>query len=150
MEEKMDYKISVSLEGNEDFTTFLHHNIREYNNAHSPKHKEKREENAVKPLTLIVSDSTGKWLGGLYAECYWNWMEIHDFWLHEESRGRGIGTKILEESERIAIKKGVRKALLTTFEFQARSFYESKGYEVVGEIMDYPPGSSYYTMVKTL
>lgn len=63
----MDYKISVSLEGNEDFTTFLHHNIREYNNAHSPKHKEKREENAVKPLTLIVSDSTGKWLGGLYA-----------------------------------------------------------------------------------
>jgi hypothetical protein len=39
---------------------------------------------------------------------------------------------------------------LTTFDFQARSFYEIKGYKVVGEIKDYPPGSSYFTMVKEL
>ncbi len=45
---------------------------------------------------------------------------------------------------------GATKALLTTYEFQARTFYEAHGYQVVGEIKDYPPGSSYYTMVKVL
>ena len=46
-------------------------------------------------------------------------------------------------------RKG-QKVLLTTYEFQARSYYEMKGYKVVGEIKDYPPGTSYYTMVKIL
>lgn len=45
---------------------------------------------------------------------------------------------------------GGKNAFLTTFDFQARTFYEEKGYQIVGEIKDYPPGGSYFTMVKDL
>lgn len=146
----MSYHIEISLESNEKFSTFLHKKIREFNNIHSAKHKEVREKEAVQPINIIVSDTNGSWIGGLNADVYWNWVEINDFWFHEEYRGKGLGSDLLDKAEKIAKDKGAKKALLTTFEFQARSFYEFKGYQVVGEIKDYPPGSSYYTMVKTL
>ncbi|MTD31723.1 GNAT family N-acetyltransferase [Planomicrobium sp. YIM 101495] len=99
---------------------------------------------------MIVSDNNKNWIGGLNADVYWGWMEINDFWFHESYRGKGIGGQLLDKAEKVAREKGAKKALLTTFEFQARSFYENKGYQVVGEVKDYPPGSSYYTMVKIL
>jgi hypothetical protein len=40
--------------------------------------------------------------------------------------------------------------MLTTFEFQARTFYEIHGYTIAGRMEDYPPGSSYYWMRKEL
>ncbi|WP_042476064.1 GNAT family N-acetyltransferase [Bacillus ndiopicus] len=146
----MRYNIEVSLKNNEKFSTFLHQKIREFNNEHSRHHKEVRKEEAVQPINIIVSDDTGNWVGGLNAAVYWNWLEINDLWFHEDYRGKGLGGNLLSQSEKIAQEMGATKVLLTTFEFQARTFYESKGYQVVGEIKDYPPGSSYYTMVKTL
>ncbi len=57
---------------------------------------------------------------------------------------------MLDQTEKIAIEKSAKKALFTTFEFQARTFYEIKEYNVVGEIKDYPPVGSFHTMVKIL
>jgi hypothetical protein len=39
---------------------------------------------------------------------------------------------------------------LSTFSFQARPFYERFGYEVFGELPDYPEGHSLYFMKKML
>ena len=58
--------------------------------------------------------------------------------------------QLMEQAEKLP-NVWVKKALLTTFDFQARSYYEKKGYQIAGEIPRItPPGSSYYTMVKTL
>ncbi|WP_154750160.1 N-acetyltransferase [Planomicrobium sp. YIM 101495] len=146
----MSYSIETMLEHNEEFSTFLHGKIREFNNESSLYHKESRKKGAVQPINIIVSDNNKNWIGGLNADVYWGWMEINDFWFHESYRGKGIGGQLLDKAEKVAREKGAKKALLTTFEFQARSFYENKGYQVVGEVKDYPPGSSYYTMVKIL
>ncbi|MBS4195941.1 GNAT family N-acetyltransferase [Bacillus sp. FJAT-49870] len=146
----MNYKIEVVLEHNVKFTSFLNTMIRDFNNEHSLHHREVRKEGSRQPINIIITDHVEKWIGGITAEVYWGWVEINKFWIDEELRGRGLGKLLLEETEKIAIKKGAKKALLTTYEFQARSFYEKMGYEVVGEIKDYPPGSSYYTLVKLL
>ncbi|MBM7663224.1 GNAT superfamily N-acetyltransferase [Bacillus mesophilus] len=146
----MDVKIEVLLEEDEKFSSYLHEKIKEYNNEHSIHHKEVRKKEAVQPINIIVSDLDGVCIGGLHADVYWDWVEINDLWFCKEYRGRGLGSTILNKAEKTAKEKGAKKALLTTFEFQARAFYESKGYEIVGEVKDYPPGSSFYTMVKTL
>ncbi|GGH86984.1 GNAT superfamily N-acetyltransferase [Pullulanibacillus pueri] len=148
--EKMSYDIKVVLDNTEKFSAFLHKKIRAFNNKHSIHHQEVRKKEAVQPINIIVSDDNRNWIGGLNADVYWGWMEINDFWLHEEYRGKGLGGELLEKAEKIAKEKGATQSLLTTFEFQARSFYEIKGYQVIGEIKDYPPGSSYYTMTKKL
>lgn len=57
---------------------------------------------------------------------------------------------MLDRAEKLARNKGATKALQTTFEFQARTFYEARGYMIVGEVKDYPSGSSYYTLMKSL
>ena len=146
----MNYSINVFLEQNIEFSTFLRQQIREYNNKHSIHHREKRKDGSVQPINIIVLDSEKQWVGGISAEVYWNWVEINDFWLKEEYRGKGLGGNLLDVVETKAKEKGAKKALLSTFEFQARKFYEIHQYRVVGEIKDYPPGSSYYTMVKEL
>lgn len=146
----MKFKIEILLDNNDEFATFLNTKIKEFNNENSKFHREVRKKGAVQPINIIVLDENKQWIGGIHAEVYWNWLEINDFWLKKEYRGEGIGRELLELTEKIAKEKGAENALLTTFEFQARTFYEMKGYKVVGEIKDYPPGSSYYTMVKSL
>ncbi|KHE72443.1 N-acetyltransferase, partial [Halobacillus sp. BBL2006] len=129
---------------------FLYRKIKEYNNARSNPHKQSRDPGAVKPIHLIVSDEQGDWIGGITGDVYWGWLEINDFWLSDECRRQGLGTQLLNQAEDTAIELGAGKVLLSTFGFQARPFYEKHGYEVVGEIKDYPPRSSFYTMVKKL
>ncbi|KGR80913.1 GNAT family N-acetyltransferase [Lysinibacillus boronitolerans] len=146
----MEYQVEVLREQHEDFTNFLSEKIRAYNNEQSLHHRESRQQGAVLPLQLIVTDQQQQWIGGITAEVYWGWVEIHKFWFSEEYRGKGMGKKLLAQAEWVAKDMGATKALLTTYEFQARTFYEAHGYQVVGEIKDYPPGSSYYTMVKVL
>ena len=146
----MDYQVEILLENHDDFTTFLNTKIREYNDEHSPYHKESRKKDSVRPLNLIVTDLQQQWIGGITGEVYWGWLEINKFWFNEDYRGKGIGGQLLAKAEETAKQIGATKALLTTYEFQARTFYEARGYQVVGEIKDYPPGSSYYTMVKQL
>jgi len=146
----MEYSIKVSLENNEAFSNFLHAMIKEFNNEQSIHHKKARKKGSVVPINISVSDDENRWIGGITAEVYWHWLEINDFWIDKKLRGHGLGELLLSQVEEIAQEKGATKALLTTFEFQARSFYEKNGYEIVGEINDYPPGSTYYTMVKLL
>ncbi|MBN8209975.1 GNAT family N-acetyltransferase [Bacillus sp. NTK071] len=146
----MDYKVEVLLQEDKKFSLFMKDQIKEFNNEQSFHHKESRTKGYVEPINLIVSDESGTWIGGITAEVYWSWVEIDVFWLSEQLRGHGIGTELLKKVETLGIEKGAKNALLTTFEFQARTFYEMNGYEVVGEVKDYPPGSSYYTMVKSL
>lgn len=146
----MSYQVEVSFEEHVEFSTFLHNMIKEFNNMHSIYHQEIRKEGSVQPINIMVSDDHHNWIGGITAEVYWNWLDINHFWFREDYRGQGLGSMLLKQAEEIARQKGAGKAKLTTFDFQARSFYELHGYTVVGEITDYPPGSSYYTMVKEL
>ncbi|MEK4300695.1 GNAT family N-acetyltransferase [Oceanobacillus sp. FSL W8-0428] len=146
----MEHKIDICLEKDNKFTDFLHQKIKDYNNKHSPHHRRIREKEAIHPINIIVSDNDNNWIGGLSAEVYWGWLEVDYFWICEKHRGKGLGRRILIEAEMVGKEKGATKALLTTFEFQARSFYEMNGYQVAGEIEGYPPGSSYCMMVKSL
>jgi GNAT superfamily N-acetyltransferase len=146
----MGHQIKVLSEPNPAFAAYLHEQIREFNNQQSPVHKQARAEGAVKPVHIMVVDKDGQWQGGITAEIYWNWLELSDFWLPDTLRGQGLGSSILAQVENIGREHGASKVLLTTFEFQGRTFYERHGYKVVGVVEDYPPGTNYYTMVKVL
>jgi len=146
----MSYQIELSYKKNDKFSDFLKNKIVDFNNTHSKHHAESRKEGSVQPIIMMVSDDRHHWIGGITAEVYWNWVKIHYFWIAESYRAKGLGSQLLAKTEGAAIDLGAEKALLTTYEFQARTFYEEHGFQVVGEVKDYPPGSSYFTMVKEL
>lgn len=145
----MNYQINYSMEKDPEFKMFIQNKIKQFNRESSDAFKELTEEK-IKPFHVSVEDSNEMLVGGLTGRVIWDWLEVDYFWLSPEVRGKGIGEDILKKAEKEAVLLGVTKILLTTFEFQARSFYEKYGYEVVGEVKDYPPGTTYYTMVKTI
>ena len=146
----MTIETVISENEDKEFQDFLNTKIKEYNNSQSAYHREIRKSGAILPLNLILKDEIGHFIGGLSASTYWEWLEITNLYIPEEFRGRGIGTSLLQTAETIAIQRGCKRCFLTTFEFQARIFYEKHGYIVAGKLEDYPPGSVYYWMRKKL
>jgi GNAT superfamily N-acetyltransferase len=140
----------ISENTEKEFGEFLLSQIRSYNNDTSAHHRAARKPGAITPLSLILKDEAANEIVGLAASTYWGWLEIDDFYLPQELRGNGMGTTLLQTAERIAIQRGCRGSFLTTFDFQARTFYEKQGYYVVGKLEDYPPCSAYYWMRKDL
>ncbi|MFN2170453.1 MAG: GNAT family N-acetyltransferase [Candidatus Promineifilaceae bacterium] len=127
----------------------IHEAIKEFNNQHSPAHKEARLT-GIDPLDIFVYEGKNQLVGALVADTYWGWLDIDDLWLHEYYRRQGLGTRLLETAEKEARRRGCRRAVVKTFSFQARGFYEKNGYRVTGRLDDYPPGESLYWMVKDI
>ncbi|MCB0062507.1 MAG: GNAT family N-acetyltransferase, partial [Caldilineaceae bacterium] len=128
---------------------FLSQQIKQFNNVHSPHHLHVRTH-PPRPLDLLLRNDAGEIVAGLAANTYWSWLDIEDLWVHEALRGQGFGQQLLALAEAEAQMRNCRYAMLTTFSFQARAFYEKWGYTVVGALADYPPGETYYWLRKVL
>ena len=89
-------------------------------------------------------------VGGVIGITQWNWFFLNLMWIREDYRQQGFGSRLLKSAENEARVRGAEKAYLDTFSFQAPGFYEKHGYEIFGELQDFPPGHQRYYMVKTL
>lgn len=103
-----------------------------------------------RPLVLLARDGDGALRGGLLGSTHWDWLYVSHLWIDDEARGGGLGRRLLLAAEAEARARGCRHAHLDTFSFQARGFYESLGYEVFGELPDFPPGHSRFFLRKHL
>ena len=81
---------------------------------------------------------------------FYDWLTVSMLWVREDCRGKGIGGMLLAQAESIAAKQGCVGSTLSTYAFQARPFYESKGYAVFGTLPDNPMGCPRYFMQKPL
>ena len=87
-------------------------------------------------------------VGGLLGYTHWNWLFISHLWLAQNARGSGTGSRLLRAAEDEAAARGCAHAHCDTFSFQALPFYEKHGYEVFGQLDDYPPGHCRYFLRK--
>jgi GNAT superfamily N-acetyltransferase len=102
------------------------------------------------PLSWILRAPDGSVVGGLLAARAWGWLIIDALWVAEPLRGRGFGSRLLRQAEETAVAQGCTDALLGTFDFQARGFYERHDYRVYGQIDGFPAGHIHYHMAKSL
>jgi len=86
--------------------------------------------------------------GGLYGATMWGWLLIDGLWVTTELRGRGFGTRLLDAAEAIAAARDCRGAWLGTFDFQAKAFYERRGYHLFAELPDFPAGHRHFHLAK--
>ncbi len=130
-----------------DMREFVRGQLRAFNDRHSEPHRALRGIRKA-PLDIVIRDAAGEIVAGLIGETYWGWLEVDTLWVAESLRGQGHGRALLRMAEAEARRRGCSHAMLTTYSFQARGFYEREGYRVVGEMVDYPPGATYYWMRK--
>lgn len=141
--------MNISYKKDQDTIDHLKHKIRAFNNEYSPYHKASREPGYVQPI-LITKKENGKLIGGLSARYYWDMIYLDEFYIDATYRKSGLGSDMLKTLIGIGQDKMAKYICLETFSFQARQFYEKFGFEVIGEIKDYPPGESMFTMRKNL
>lgn len=137
--------MKVVIEENHDFRNMLKEKIKAFNNEISPHHKASRAKGYTTYFHIIEEDG-GMFVGGLAGHIYWRTMEIDDFYIEGMYRGNGLGRRMINEAIELAKNNVLDFILLSTFSFQAKTFYEKLGFYVIGEIKDYPPGESLYTM----
>ncbi len=102
------------------------------------------------PIAVLAHDDRGALVGGVQGTINWNWLHVALFWLAEDVRHQGLGSKLLERIEEVALERGCHNAHLDTFSYQARPFYERHGYELFATLEDYPPGHQRFFMRKRL
>jgi GNAT superfamily N-acetyltransferase len=101
-------------------------------------------------LNLLARDPTGGIIGGLLGGTFWGWLRIEILWVTEGYRKQGIGQQLLQGAEHEAIRRGCHASHLETHSFQAVGFYRRRGYEVYGELQDFPCGHTKYFLRKRL
>lgn len=103
-----------------------------------------------RPLVLVLDNSDGHTIGGLWGRTAYGWLIVELLFVPEALRGKGIGAELMSLAEGEAISRGCHSAWLDTFEFQARGFYERLGYVSFAQLPDCSPGFLRYFMKKAL
>lgn len=101
-----------------------------------------------RPLTLLLRNAAGEVVGGLLGQTEWGWLLVKTLAVQETWRGQGYGTKLLAMAEAEARARGCHDVYLDTFSFQARPFYERRGYEVFGVLEDFSEHTRYFLRKK--
>ncbi|TCP54428.1 putative N-acetyltransferase YhbS [Tumebacillus sp. BK434] len=139
--------LKLETEWNQEAAREVIRNLVDFNKQNiAPEDLQAPEEN----FSLVLRDEAGAVVGGLVGMLYWRRLKIEILWLHENLRGQGQGSRLLQEMERLAREKGARLIELDTISFQAPEFYKKHGYEVFGKIENFPDGHTHYHYMKWL
>lgn len=111
---------------------------------------EQAGDDSYQHVCFLLKDPDNAIAGGVIGATYWDWLYIDLMWVRENLRGQGYGRKLLSLAEGLARERGAGHAYLDTFTFQAPDFYRKLGYEVFGELREFPPGHTRFFMTKVL
>ncbi|MBB4291140.1 GNAT superfamily N-acetyltransferase [Rhizobium leguminosarum] len=101
-------------------------------------------------LAVLIRDTDGKVTGGLSGFTAWGWLFTQMLYIPDTLRGTGLAGKLLSKAEEEARARGCRGAWIDTFSPQALRAYLRQGYEVFGELQDFPEGRTRSFLRKNL
>lgn len=107
-------------------------------------------EDGFRPLAVFLRDADDGIEAGILAYLNWNWLQISLLWVDEHLRDESVGSLLMEKVESVGREEGCTHAHVSTFSFQAKTFYETLGYEIFATLEDYPPGHSRHFLKKAL
>ena len=94
-----------------------------------------------RPLAVFVRDpQTGKVIGGLHGRSEFGLVYVAWFFLPEDWRHAGIGSRVLAMAEEEGRRRGCTRIALTTLSIEAPGFYLKQGYAAAATIDCEPPG----------
>ncbi|WP_137134092.1 GNAT family N-acetyltransferase [Rhizobium sp. FKY42] len=103
-----------------------------------------------KALTVLVRDDAGALKAGINGYTGWGWLFTQWLWVDEALRGQGMAGRMLQAAEEEARARGCHSAWIDTFNPVAEKAYTRQGYEVFGELPDFPIGRTRKFLKKKL
>ncbi|MBN9488900.1 MAG: GNAT family N-acetyltransferase [Alphaproteobacteria bacterium] len=105
---------------------------------------------AFYPVNFFLKSARDEIMGGLLGSIWGGWLHITYLWVDEAERGNRWATRLMDRAEAYARERGCHSVTLDTHSFQARPFYERRGYEVFGTLDDFPKGHKKFFLQKRL
>lgn len=102
------------------------------------------------PLAVLIRDAQGKVIGGLSGYTAWGWLFTQWLFIPDALRGEGMAGRLLAQAEEEARARGCHGAWIDTFSPVARKAYMRQGYEIFGELPDFPKGRTRTFLRKAL
>ncbi|CDN54886.1 Blasticidin S-acetyltransferase [Neorhizobium galegae bv. officinalis bv. officinalis str. HAMBI 1141] len=103
-----------------------------------------------KPLAVLIRNVDDKVIGGLSGYTAWGWLFTQWLFVPETLRGEGMAGKLLSQAEEEARARGCHGAWIDTFSPLARKAYMRQGYEIFGELPEFPKGRTRTFLRKAL
>jgi len=102
-------------------------------------------------LSIAIRDpDSGAPVGGLLGRTNGGWLGIELLFVPEAFRGKGLATRLIAMAEEEARSRGCHSAWIDTLNPKAAELYKRLGYEIFGELKDYPVGGSRVFLQKKL
>ncbi|ALC90775.1 hypothetical protein AM500_13995 [Bacillus sp. FJAT-18017] len=140
-----NYKLSV--EANHEGALFIRESLVQYKKEYISEAYTSPSED----VHIFLRDQNEAIIGGLTGSIKLKCLCVDIFWLDEKLRGMGKGSEILAFAEKYANEKECTLVKLDTFSFQAPDFYTKQGYEIYGELENFPEeGITHYYLFKRL
>jgi ribosomal protein S18 acetylase RimI-like enzyme len=138
------FQIELSSEPDASEVKLLNEGIERFNQS-TPFGRDRTKV----PLAVFLRHDGGV-IGGAYGNTHYGWLYLDSMWVDSEVRGRGWGRRLMAQFEAEAVARGCHGACVDTYGFQAPGFYERIGYQELGRLEDFPPGSARHFYWKRL
>ena len=139
----IDYKV---VDGSEEDVDYICEQLDE---GYNQKHLDFKHDYIKINRKLVNKD--GKVVAAIMAgitevDVGWIWK----IWVDEEYRNQGLGTLLLKHFEKKAKEKGATKIISQeVFDWNV-GFFKKAGYNVAGQLPDFPKGHTFYIIEKDL
>jgi GNAT superfamily N-acetyltransferase len=107
-------------------------------------------EYSYQKIAFFIREKTHKIVAGLHGHTGLGWLYIDVLWVEKNYRSKGLGRQLLEAAESEAAKRECHGVYLYTYSFQQPIFYENLGYQIFGQLDNFPDGHSKYFMKKAI
>ena len=102
------------------------------------------------PVNFFLRNARGEIMGGVLGAVWGGWLNISHLWVDQAVRGQRWASRLMDHAETYGRERHAHTAMLDTHSFQARPFYEKRGYEVFATLDDYPKGHKKFFLKKSL
>lgn len=143
--------MKIEISKKKEYFEYVVKGLREFNiqNGKTEFFKKMRED----PIELeynigCYALEEDKIVGGVIFYKEFDWMFVERTYVDKKYRGQKIGTKIFQELENYCKENHLVGMRLSTWDFQAKGFYEKLGFDLIYAIKDCPIGNIDYGFVK--
>lgn len=141
--------IEINSNNDEQFHKLISSNLHAYNRSKCEWIRQNSEAEAgVSKYYNFGVYKDNQLIGGAVGIIKFGWYFLEELWVEEKYRRKNIGSMLIEKIEECARFNNTLGIRLETWNFQAREFYEKKGYTVYAMFEDCPPGTIDYFMRK--
>jgi len=104
----------------------------------------------IQGFSVFIKDQMGSVRGGVSGIIFYGSLYVDSLCIEKALRGKGWGTKLMKEAEKIGIDSGCRFATLNTMDWEALPFYQKLGYAIEFIREGYDNNSKMFMLRKTL